>query len=441
MIRTARRDAADNCINISMDKRGKHVPSNKLNAELITSHIRSYNPNVSHYRREHAPNRLYLPDSLTIREMHNNFKEKYPSSLCSYTTYRNVVNENNISFTKLGEEQCETCMLHQLHPKHTNEEQLCEHCLNWEQHIKSATEARHAYKDDGEKLHDPNHRIVSVDMQKVIMLPELRGVKTAIFTRRIIAFNETFAVVGKATEKTKNKCVLWHEGDAGRSAQEVADAFVKYLASEPLLQHVTLWLDNCSAQNKNWTLFSTLTTMVNLPINKVQLIILKYFVKGHTFMSADSVHHRIEQAIRKKGSINDFNDFVKITEGSSPTIEVLQLSVNDLHCWKPQTSAAKLKQDNRPKLCEMAKVMFKRGSNNIFYKKSHTDVTYIEFDVMKQNASFAAMPQKNNIARGVPSTKKQDIITKLCPLLPKESHQFWHDLKVNDGSPDLIDNY
>ena len=38
--------------------------------------------------------------------------------------------------------------------------------------------------------------VISVDMQKVIMLPRLPRLKQAIFCKRLVLFNETFAPVG-----------------------------------------------------------------------------------------------------------------------------------------------------------------------------------------------------------------------------------------------------
>src|SRR5207244_3470990 len=42
-------------ISASCDKRGRHPPSNKMDEQLIRAHILSHHPQVSHYRREHAP--------------------------------------------------------------------------------------------------------------------------------------------------------------------------------------------------------------------------------------------------------------------------------------------------------------------------------------------------------------------------------------------------
>ena len=54
--------------------------------------------------------------------------------------------------------------------------------------------------------------------------------------------------------------------------------------------------------------------LVNSSIIAAESIKLKYFESGHTFMSADSVHHSIENQMKRKGSLFDFNDFVDSCE-------------------------------------------------------------------------------------------------------------------------------
>lgn len=39
------------------ERRGRHTPGNKLDLTPMFQHIESFHPSVSHYRREHAPNR------------------------------------------------------------------------------------------------------------------------------------------------------------------------------------------------------------------------------------------------------------------------------------------------------------------------------------------------------------------------------------------------
>ena len=52
------------------DQRGKHPPANKIERTMIEQHIETFNPQISHYRREHAPLRRYLPSDVTVTGMH-----------------------------------------------------------------------------------------------------------------------------------------------------------------------------------------------------------------------------------------------------------------------------------------------------------------------------------------------------------------------------------
>lgn len=105
------------------DRRSRHDPANKLNTSPIRAHIESVGPSITHYRREHAPNRHYLPSDVTIRFMCTDYKEKHPNSKCSYETYRKQLRNMNISFTKLGEEECEKCTQNDIHCKATGHKQ------------------------------------------------------------------------------------------------------------------------------------------------------------------------------------------------------------------------------------------------------------------------------------------------------------------------------
>lgn len=165
---------------IYKDLRGKHTNRwNAIDRSTLKSHIMSFNPCVSHYRREHAPNRLYLPSDVTIQFMYDDFREKYPNVNCSYYTYRSVVvDDMKISFTKLGHEECESCeVLKQHNPDHKKDllDPNCEECKSWNKHILRAESARKCYRKDAEsKEWLPKKRMcISVDLQKVVMIPRI----------------------------------------------------------------------------------------------------------------------------------------------------------------------------------------------------------------------------------------------------------------------------
>ena len=102
------------------DKRGKHEPRHKMVPETlvqIKQHIQSFNPSVSHYRRKHAPLRLYLPPELTIKEMHDRTSsKKVPGKSVTPCIKEWSINEHELC-SLLGKEACEDCEEYKLHGK------------------------------------------------------------------------------------------------------------------------------------------------------------------------------------------------------------------------------------------------------------------------------------------------------------------------------------
>lgn len=64
---------------IKQDHRGNFAKNSKIDRFVIQNHIESFSLCISHYRREHAPNKLYLPNVISITDMFNDFKEKHPN--------------------------------------------------------------------------------------------------------------------------------------------------------------------------------------------------------------------------------------------------------------------------------------------------------------------------------------------------------------------------
>lgn len=147
-------------------RRGKYS-RNKHAREAIKEHVFGYGPSISHYRRAHAPNRLYLPSDLTEKSLHKNYEATQDVKV-SYSLYCKVVRQCNISFVRLGHEQCETCVAAELHKKvaEHSEAKDCTCCSEHELHIKRASESRMAYRADGDST-SPNEVVFSVDLQKV----------------------------------------------------------------------------------------------------------------------------------------------------------------------------------------------------------------------------------------------------------------------------------
>lgn len=420
------------------DKRGsKKLEVNETHI-CIDNHIKSFNPCISHYRREHAPNRLYLPHEMTITEMHTDYLDKNPDRQITYTTYMRRVQNLNISFAKLGEEECERCEMLKQKP-HQKEEgtciDTCETCAEALTHKLHTTEARTAYKEDGENI-IPGRIVRSIDLQKVIMLPRLPGFKSACFTRRLVGFHHTFAPVGSYCKDNKVISVVWHEGVSGRKCEDMASSVQLAIKADRYATELLYYMDNCSGQNKNYALYTSLLAAVNDPKLGVEKITLKFLEAGHTFMSADQCHAKVEKAMKKMVNVYDFDDFVHCI-ASTKAVVTTPLPA-DFKSYTGQMSAAKLKKLRPLKMCDMKVAEFRKGSKIVYYKKRHSNVEFLEFDYLLAKANLQT-PEGRQVPRGISSTKQKDIVKNLVPLMPDSRKDFWLNLPIAEVN-DLIDS-
>lgn len=102
------------------DQRGRHFPKNKKDLTDLREHIKSYKPIPSHYKREHAPNRLYLPSDLTIKMMHLDYNQKFSQNPVGYELYRKTLDEMNIAFYNVHSVKCGFCIKVDMDPTPEN---------------------------------------------------------------------------------------------------------------------------------------------------------------------------------------------------------------------------------------------------------------------------------------------------------------------------------
>lgn len=156
-----------------IDRRGRHPNHAKIDRTLIKEHIKSFRPVISHYRREHAPNRLYLPADISATLMYKDFKEKNANLKLSYELYRKEIRAMNISFARLGNEECFECEKFNLHSTTTlhqknNLPEDCDSCMLWKRHKEKYNIARVEYQKDGKQF-ITDKLVVSGDLQKVCL--------------------------------------------------------------------------------------------------------------------------------------------------------------------------------------------------------------------------------------------------------------------------------
>ncbi|CAH1969615.1 unnamed protein product [Acanthoscelides obtectus] len=416
-----------------LDRRGRHPPPNKLSNKIIESHIDSFNPSVSHYRRVHAPNRLYLPSDLNVTLMFEDFKKRYPDYICSYEKYRKILKAKNISFAKLGNEECELCESYHMHNSEHKAESLsddCEVCCSWKDHIMKAKESRERYSLNKENCNkDKGNLCFSVDLQKVIMLPRLEMFKKAIFASRLIVYNESFVPVGKIRDFPPF-AVLWHEGISGRHQEDIISAFNAFLLHHRDVRNITLWLDNCSSQNKNWALFSFLVYIVNSTSISAETIHLNYFEPGHTFMSVDSFHHQVEESLKRQVKTYDFADFEKAVQSSNKgKVQIKSMQLNDFQLWKSLHSVSKIKkQDPSFTMSKITELMVKRTEFVMYYKRNFEEEwKKLVFLLKKHIGEMPTAPIKT-APNGFERQKVENLLKAVGSIMPGNRKEFWEKL-------------
>ena len=282
--------------------------------------------------------------------------------------------------------------------------------------------------------------LISVDMQKVILLPRLPQYKRCLFTRRVVTINQSFVPIGKQ-RGVKARGVLWHEGICGRKDEDVASAFWKELSlpDNRDIKWWIMWLDNCAGQNKCWTLYTMLVFFVNRG-SQVESIKLKYFTAGHTFMSADNFHKDVEKEMNAMKNVYDFQDFQNcVSRAGDATL----INVTEFYDFEKGLSESKASKETCPLLHEVVSVEFRKGSTSLFYKRNHDDHEYSECNFLKKKIVRKIGDREYSVThktepRGIQAEKKKHILQKLGSLLPSDRKQFYKDIPASDAY-DMLD--
>ncbi|CAJ1057799.1 uncharacterized protein LOC122137067 [Xyrichtys novacula] len=131
-----------------------------------------------------------------------------------------------------------------------------------------------------------------MDLQGLLLCPKLQAF-TLYYKTKLSVHNLT--IFDMISHSATN--YLWHEGEAGLSANEFASCVVHYLEAHLLCNEYILWSDGCGYQNRNLQLSNAL---LRFAMEKKKPVTQKYLERGHTQMECDSVHSVIERKLRHR---------------------------------------------------------------------------------------------------------------------------------------------
>lgn len=216
-------------------------------------------------------------------------EEKKPVSKFKY---QEIFHSMGIKIKNPSKDTCATCdKFHMLLKTAKDVNRREEIQVQLDVHQKEAANAYDAKRlDKNAALEDSSKRIYTFDLQQCLPTPDLQT-SLAFYKRQLWTFNLTL----HDCSNNQAICFMWHEGMAGRGANQIASCLYKHLLNiTPEIKEVTLYSDTCAGQNKN-SFLPAMYMMVLKNNPNLRYINHKFLIPGHTHMECDSDHSIIEK--------------------------------------------------------------------------------------------------------------------------------------------------
>lgn len=429
----------------SPDKRGSHVPSNKIGddeIQVIKSHINSYPRYQSHYSRSHSK-KFYLPTGLSLTIMYQMYKEKSTNPV-SYPYFGNIFRTMGLSFKKPSLDTCHTCDAYRMKIKLALPQDAEILKGEVDVHHLEADSAYSMKKKDKEESSEVK-RVYCFDLQQCLPTPFLKT--NIVFYKRLLW---TFNLTIYDCYSRKSFCYMWSEVDGGRGANQIASCLYHFLSSLPIhVKQITFYSDTCAGQNKN----SHVAAMF-LCVSKLRpdlLIDQKFLVSGHTHMECDSVHAQIERKKKKSDmAIHLPRDWYNLVRLTSPKISVTVMT-NDMFfnfakLYKGPLQLRKIDKSGDKFIWHDVKWLRFSNENEPgvikFKQKLDTLTEFKEISFCRRGKANEPLDPEKCYECQVPISqeKKRDLLS-IIHLIDSSCHDFYHKLSTSpntrDSDPDI----
>lgn len=277
-------------------ERGRHAPAKKTSEERlneIRNHIESFPTVESHYLRK-SSQRMYLAPDLNIRRMHEQYVRKCQENgteAVNEPVYRRIFNEEyNISFHVPKKDQCNFCNKHDsAKADGTLDDKSKEEYKMHQQRKVVAREQK--FKDSNIARQNNKGHTCTFDLQSVLYTP-CSLVNVMYYMKKLCCYNLSIYSAGNKSAV----CYLWSEVDGKRGSNEISTCLNLYhLSLDSAIEHVILYSDACTGQNRNRIVATCLPHSVAV-IPQLKIIDHKFLESGHTYMECDFMHSAIEFA-------------------------------------------------------------------------------------------------------------------------------------------------
>ena len=129
----------------------------------------------------------------------------------------------------------------------------------------------------------------------------------------------------------------------------------------------------------------------------METITIKYFEKGRKYMAVDSFHHQVEEGIRKRRYLYDFNDYIQVVNLCGNAIEMSHEDFYDFRNYKSNGE-----DKNYPLIGDIPVVQFRKSSTRIYWKTSFEESEFKSGQFLQKK--FRDISKKKRLLRkkGIP---------------------------------------
>lgn len=187
-----------------------------------------------------------------------------------------------------------------------------------------------AYKFPKQLIHDTNNTtmILCMDLQQALPTPKVTA-GISFYKRKMWTFNFNI----HDYKSGKGHLFIWDEVTAKRGAIEICSCIKKFIETfvPPEVDKIYMFSDNCSGQNKNFTLLLFYLSVIHS--RRLKEINHIYFRAGHTYMAADRDFALIEKNMRRHNYIFTPDEHINIIKNvratGDRTFEVVKMQQED----------------------------------------------------------------------------------------------------------------
>ncbi|XP_045161170.2 uncharacterized protein LOC123526189 [Mercenaria mercenaria] len=276
-------------------------------------------------------------------------------------------------------------------------------------------------RDKQESKHQPKLHVCAFDLQAVLYTP-CSLVSVMYYMRKLCVYNLSVY----SLKNGDGSCYLWTETNGMRGSSEIATCLRLYLLALPTqVEHVILYSDACTGQNRNQIMASALLHFVTHNRN-IKTIDHKFLESGHTQNECDSVHSAVEFA-KKKTKIyvpSQWDTVITMARRRDP-YHVVPLRYSDFLDYKDvKKNQIKVQTNARVKVSwiQIRHMRFVKDLPDTMLFKNDLRDDFTAIKIARDVKLNEVVPNKYRQKLPVSAAKKKDLMT-LCKngAIPKDS--------------------